>query len=326
MTAEPRQDPWTKLTTPNYGLNVLLHPASTHLDCYWAKNSEGRCVFLIELDEGDHSNMASGVRIPLRGVEVDLKQIRERHTQNLTLTLVRHVDRDIFASLCDALANSLAEVESSSVALEVAIQHLRRWKSFLSSGGKRILSPEEVRGLFAELQILRKLYQARLSPAAAVDAWKGPERLHNDFVFENLALEIKSLAGTDRNSVRISSEDQLDSTQDRLFLIIIGLSENEDSDHACSLNELVTSISDELAEYGVADEFGNRLALSGYLPIPEYDQPAFLVTTESGYIVADNFPRLTRTAIPEGLFGVRYQIRIEQLDGFSCDLATVWGS
>lgn len=325
MTAESPHDPWAKLSTPKFGYNVLLHPSSDALDFYWAKNSEGQCVFLMEL-EGDHSNMASSVRMPLRGVEVDLKQIQEHHTQNLTLTLVRHVDRDIFASLCDALADSLTDVESSSVALEVAIRHLRRWKSFLSSGGKRILTPEEVRGLFAELQTLKKLYRTRLSPAAAVESWKGPERLHNDFVFENLALEVKSLAGTDRNSVRISSEDQLDTTQDQLILMIIGLSEGENSNHACSLNELVASISDELAEYGIAEEFGNRLASSGYLPIPEYDQPAFLVTTESGYIVADDFPRLTRATIPDGLFGVRYQIRLEQLDSFSCDLANVWGS
>ena len=39
-----------------------------------------------------------------------------------------------------------------------------------------------------------------------------------DFIFDNTALEVKTLSGRERNSVRISSEDQLDSLNDRLFL------------------------------------------------------------------------------------------------------------
>lgn len=49
------------------------------------------------------------------------------------------------------------------------------------------------------------------SSAVAVEAWLGPEKSHQDFIFGNTAVEIKSLSGTERSTVRISSEDQLKS-------------------------------------------------------------------------------------------------------------------
>src|SRR3546814_15120322 len=86
------------------------------------------------------------------------------------------------------------------------------------------LSIEEVRGLFAEIVFLTELIDRQMSSSDAVEAWLGPERSHQDFIFGNTAVEVKSLSGAERSSVRISSEDQLESLNDALFLRVYRLS------------------------------------------------------------------------------------------------------
>lgn len=88
---------------------------------------------------------------------------------------------------------------------------------------------EEVRGLFAEIVFLMELIDRQMSSGAAVEAWLGPERSHQDFMFGNTAVEVKSLSGAERSSVRISSEDQLESLNDALFLRVYRLSSLADA-------------------------------------------------------------------------------------------------
>ena len=123
----------------------------------------------------------------------------------------------------------------------MALAHIRRWKTFLS-GRSQLLSAEEVRGLFAELTFLLELIDRQASTTAAVEAWLGPEKSHQDFIFGNTAVEIKSLSGTERSTVRISSEDQLETLNDALFLRMYRLSSLPDAARAQSLNEIVAAV------------------------------------------------------------------------------------
>src|SRR5882757_2561357 len=113
---------------------------------------------------------------------------------------------------------ALLPVTDPAVAMSVSLAHLHRWKAFLSGKRTGILSVEEVRGLFAELQFLRDLYQSRLPHPEAIDAWCGADRVQQDFIFRDNAVEVKSLSGKERSAVRISSEDQLETLSSRLFL------------------------------------------------------------------------------------------------------------
>ncbi|MBN0154644.1 PD-(D/E)XK motif protein, partial [Pseudomonas aeruginosa] len=115
------------------------------------------------------------------------------------------------------LASSLEHATDSASSLAISLAHIRRWKTFLS-GRSQHLSIEEVRGLFAEIVFLTELIDRQMSSSDAVEAWLGPERSHQDFIFGNTAVEVKSLSGAERSSVRISSEDQLESLNDALFL------------------------------------------------------------------------------------------------------------
>ena len=73
------------------------------------------------------------------------------------------------------------------------------------------------------LQKPSSLYQNHLDEKAAMEAWCGPDGAHQDFIFGNTAVEVKSLSGRERSTVRISSEDQLESLCDDLFLVVISV-------------------------------------------------------------------------------------------------------
>lgn len=320
-----RSVPWDEIANPDSNADYRVRQISgtQNIPAFWGRDSEGHCLLIIEL-AGDHTHQFRRDRVSVRGIEVDLKRADSADTQNLVLTLQKHVDRDLFFGLCQTLVGSLTPESDPGAGLAVALAHIKRWKAFLAGPDARILTPNEVRGLFAELQFLRDLYGHHLPHAHAVDSWLGPDRSQQDFIFGNTAVEIKSLSGRERNSVRISSEDQLETLSDRLFLKIYRLSEMPNSDQAVSLNDLVRSIESELAEAGAVEAFTSKLADYGYTPIVEYDTPVFIVSGIQCHLVTEEFPRLVRSRLPSGLAKVSYDIQLEAIAAFQCDSSLIF--
>lgn len=306
--------PWADIAVPKSDYNVKRVAGATAVPCYWGRDTSGSCIFIIEL-EGDHSVEFRKQTIRVSGIDVDLRN--ERGQQRLVLTLEKQADRDLFEGLCRTLSRALESASDSASSLAIAMIHLRRWKTFMSGKGQH-LTGEQVRGLFAELTFLRELID-HLGAAAAVDAWMGPERSHQDFIFGNTAVEIKSLSGAERSSVRISSEDQLESLNDHLFLRIYRLSELPDAPSARSLNALVAEVQASLDHAEAVEAFDSKLVAHSYAPLPEYDQPRFVVQEISSYRVEGEFPRLVRSDVPVGVCRVKYDLELEHIADFACD-------
>ena len=207
----------------------------------------------------------------------------------------------MFEGLCRTLASALGHATDSTSSLGVALAHIRRWKAFLSGRGGPRLSPEEVRGLFAELTFLLEMIDSGTSVPDAVGAWLGPERSHQDFICGNTAVEIKALSGSERSAVRISSEDQLESLNDSLFLRLYRLSSLPDANTACSLNSVVAMVENRLDDVDAVVAFDRKLAAQGYAPLPDYDEPRFVVSEIRTYLVEPAFPRLIRSQLPSGV-------------------------
>lgn len=319
-----RTIPWDEIANPHADYTVRRVAGTEGVPLYWGKDATGQCLLIVEL-KGDHSVQYRRDATTLYGIGVDLRNGENAQQQRLVLTLARHVDRDLFLGLCETLIASLAPVTDSEVALAVALTHLKRWKAFLAGRKARILSDEEVRGLVAELCVLRALYQRTLSQGAAVDAWCGPDASHQDFIFGNTAVEVKSLSGRERSTVRISSEDQLEGLTDNLFLMTVRLSDMPDSEQARSLNDLVALIEQELLSAETLEQFSNKIAGVGYAPLADYDTPRFLVGNTQAYRVTKDFPRLIRSQLPQGLVRVSYDIQLEAIAPFACEDGEIFG-
>ena len=319
-----RTAPWDEIKTPEADYNVRLVAGSGTVPCFWGKDIDGRNLFLVEL-EGSHAQQFGKDRPTLNGIEVDLQEGEQAGTERLVLALEKHIDADLFLGLCETLHTSLAPVTNSAAALAVTLNHLKRWKAFLAGRNPRLLTPEEVRGLYAELLFLRTLYQQAIPQNSAVEAWCGPERVHQDFVFGDRVVEVKSVSGKDRSTVRISSEDQLESVAASLFLVTFRLADTTGRESGSSLNDLVALIQSELAEAEAIEGFAAKLSGFGYAPLQDYEQPRFLNSGTQAYSVTAGFPRLVRSELPKGITRVAYQIELEAIKPYECTLETVLG-
>ncbi|MEZ5367527.1 MAG: PD-(D/E)XK motif protein [Bryobacterales bacterium] len=318
-----RPTPWDDIQKPDADYNVRRLPAADGPALYWGRDSEGRCLFILELN-GDHAAQFQQNRVSVHGIRIEMRLLDASRIQGLVLTLEQQVDRDLFLGLCQTLAASVAGEADPSVALSIALIHLKRWKAFMAGRKSRLLTPEELRGLFAELLFLRAMYRTNTDHAAAVQSWCGPEGLHQDFVFADRAVEIKAVSGRERSAVRISSEDQLETACERLFLMIYRLSEMPDSEQAISLNQLVQLVESEIQDAAAREDLSAKLAACGYVELREYDTPRLLVTGQRAYRVLDDFPRLVRSGLPQGIARVGYEIEFESMARFECEPDTVW--
>ncbi|MBL4538053.1 MAG: PD-(D/E)XK motif protein [Oceanicaulis sp.] len=317
--------PWDEMQTPDSDYTVRYVTALGDVTLCWGKDVQGQCLFIIQL-EGDHTEQFRNNATTVNGIEVDLRQLPEPGKQGLILTLEKHVDRDLFHGLCQTLIGNLNGVSDPAAALGVAINHIKRWKAFLAGKRTRVLSAEEVRGLFAELSFLRLLKEKHLTDAQAVEAWCGPDRIHQDFIFGDTAVEVKSISGRDRSIVRVSSEDQLETVSEHLFLKVYRLTEAPEGTPAQSLNELVSAVGHELSDAGAIEDYWRKLATYGYVEMREYDNPKFLVNGSNAYRVVDGFPRLVRSELPDGVVDVKYNLQLEKIATFECNQNEIWGS
>lgn len=308
--------PWDGIAVPSTGFNVRQVPIETAVPCFWGRDTTGACLFIAEL-QGNHTDQFRKNVVSVHGIDVDLRG-GETEQQRLVLTLDNQVNRDLFEGLCRTLASALERASDSASSLAVALAHVRRWKTFMS-GRSQHLSAEEIRGLFAELTFLLELIERLPSSAVAVEAWLGPERSHQDFIFGNIAVEIKSLSGTERSKVRISSEDQLESLNEALFLRIYQLNSLSDATGSQSLNEIVTVVQAQLGEAEAVEAFDRKLVAHGYAPLPNYDSPRFVVSNVHSYRVGEGFPRLIRSQLPNGIDRLAYDIRLEAIAPYAWD-------
>lgn len=318
----PESSPWDGIGVPGADFNVRQVIGKSAVPCFWGRDRNGACLFIVEL-QGDHTQQYRKNVVTVHGIDVDLRGA-DACRQRLVFTLEKEVDRDLFEGLCRSLAYALERATDSISSLAVALAHIRRWKTFMSGRGQH-LSPEEVRGLFAELAFLLELLDRFVPATAALDAWLGPDRSHQDFIFGNTAVEIKSLSGAERSSVRISSEDQLESLNDALFLRIYRLSNLPEAAGARSLNAIVGDVQARLGEAGGVEAFDRKLAAHGYAPMPAYDEPTFVISSVTTYRVEDAFPRLIRSQLSTGIVKVDYDIKLEAIAPFECDGASVFG-
>ncbi|MDR3357977.1 MAG: PD-(D/E)XK motif protein [Desulfovibrio sp.] len=130
---------------------------------------------------------------------------------------------------------------------------------------------------------------------------------------------------SDRSSVRISSENQLETIEGKLYLVCFSLAESQENAMAMSLNNLVDKIAALLADKDVLAIFEAKLADYGYIPLPDYDSPKFFIANIQDIPCCDEFPKLVRSGLPVGIIHVNYQIELDKIESFACEFGRVLG-
>ncbi len=315
--------PWTEIKTPDQDYNVRKVGHESCMEMFWGKDSNNCCLFLIGL-QGDLADQFQNEKVTIHGVSTDLRLLESIGAQFFVLRLERKIDLDLFYALCNTIIEAVASIEDSSILLNVIFKHLKRWKAFLAGRSLRILSVEEQRGLFCEVKFLQELIRLFNNEMAALEAWHGPDRQQQDFLYFDRAVEIKSLYGNTRNAVHISSEDQLETVCPKLFLCVYRLAERSPSDHSISLNDLIRNVYSSLTDDNAIELFSDKLAAVGYAEIREYDNPALTLTGIKVFLVGDEFPRLVRSDLPGAILKVSYDLQLQEIAVHECLAEELW--
>lgn len=316
--------PWERINIPSDELNLLrVLPDHPH-NFFWGRDSAGHYLLVLKCDKADFKEKLARRRIVLSGIKTDLRLIPHTGEAFLMFILQKMENADIFFTLCNDLIQKTKPVKEIDAAMNILFSRLERWRLFLSRAIKNILSDHEVKGLFSELKFIEICLERQIvSPVTIIESWQSPSGGPHDFVLGHSAVEIKSVAGSQSDSVRISSENQLQTHLEHLFLNVFLLSRDSDCTTGVSLNDIVRQVREKFAENNLQDVFEKRLMESGYIDIPEYDLPCFSVSEIRTYLVEREFPRITPDTLPEGIKDVSYRVSFSSISDYLCDISAI---
>ena len=224
---------------------------------------------------------------------------------------------DVFDALIVDLSRRVEAARTTGEALAALLGQLARWQKFLTAAADG-LSVEIQRGLWGELHCLSEVLIPKLGPAEAVAGWKGPTRAHQDFQFYRGAIEVKTTTAKQPQSVRITSERQLDDRAwPALFLHVLVLEEREGA--ALALPRLVETVRVKLmADLAVREKFEDALLSVGYLDVhaSRYATVGYSVRIEHWFRVAKDFPRIVEASLAMGVGDVSYALALAACHDF----------
>lgn len=235
------------------------------------------------------------------------------------VNLIEYFDQFIHFVLKD-----LHEVDNETKIVEAFLLKLKNWKRFISSSKYGRLSPEQVRGLLAELSFLDRLLTKYPQVAdQVVQAWYGPERVQHDFIFKDLAVEVKSVSSIDKRSIKISSLHQLETNLSELYLHVVGVLEAPANiTDKINLNSMVNELKNKLNllnDLELVMIFEQKLLESHYIPDAYYDHPHYIIRHLNDYIVSNGFPRIYSGDMPNGIFNIRYDLDLNIIENYKVD-------
>jgi hypothetical protein len=255
-------------------------------------------------------------------VRVDRRERREQGEWSIVLTLQNPQYTDSFIALCLELVRMSAAGDSATSALELFYRALNQWRQLFARRPAKVLSPEEQRGLIAELWFADFLARTSLEVDRAVASWQGPMGAVQDFLLPTGELiEIKA-NHIEARGVTISSIEQLDPrSHSPLYLVVIGLELGApDDSEGYSIAQLVSGLfdlasNDEDATVGLEDRISRLRILDSYA---SYDKK-YALTTVNTYHVLEGFPRIKRDAAPLGVDQVNYRLLLSAATDFRND-------
>jgi hypothetical protein len=324
MTTRPDTLPWKGIPTPAKALKLLrVSPEHPH-NFFWGRDANGCYLLVLKYEDVDFCDKQNHKKIEFSGIKTEFRLTSDTGETFLMFLLQETEQADIFLTLCNDLIQRTESDEEISAVTDILFSRLECWRLFLSRSKKKLLSDRQIQGLFSELKFMMNCLEWKIaSPEAIVEGWHGPSGKPHDFVLSRSAVEVKSIIASQSNLIPISSENQLQTHLDRLYLSVFLLSRDVDCATGMSLNDMVRELRERLAGNNLQDAFEERLMGSGYIDIQEYDSPCFSVSNIKTYHVEEGFPSITPDMLPQGITDVSYRINFNSIVDYICDISTI---
>lgn len=286
----------------------------THPLWLWAGVSKSRLpVFLIsEIPEGCSIRLQSTAGIDVAwGSNQQGRRILVFRCEDIRMG-------GVFKRLCYDFVEASRSCLNIAEGLNIIGDRFEDWRRLFQGKYSGKLTRQKQMGLFAEL-IFLELCLKTMQPSQAINAWRGPNKGAQDFLFGQSWAEVKAISKS-ATTVEISSLAQLASENaGTLEVYTLDKAENvEDPKESVSLAGLVRRVRLQVGETGGPRQaLDEKLLLAGYHDEDEsaYATPIVILDYRT-YSVSGGFPRLMPTTVPNGIVEAHYQIALHNLETF----------
>ncbi|MBY0155559.1 PD-(D/E)XK motif protein [Cytobacillus firmus] len=307
----------TKVTTMNNPwlgldrLNKIRVKESIKYNVFWIKDALNQYGLMIQCDK---DFVQPKREIKLKGIEIKLDNTS---TPNQLILLLKEMkDWEIFLVLCSDLIYIMKEFDENIISK--IIKRLERWQKLLQRTALRVMSKEEQMGLFSELIVLRDYLLPVYGYQKGINSWVGSLGDKQDFLLENLAIEVKSSRMTSGNNVWISSKEQLNSEKNPLYLFTCSLNEVTSGE---TIEDVVQSITKQIEMESLLEEFTVKVEQYGYFPeIHGGLLSKFRSEQINAYEVKEGFPKISIDQVSPQIINMKYNIDLSGCAQFKVNI------
>lgn len=275
---------------------------SLNHNLFWAKDYNGSLAFIIELENIKVKDIPL---IKIAGMQIIYKE--EYDCVRVYLVLNELKDIEIFSQLCMDIINTI-DIANYKISAKSVINRLKQWQNFLSSHKERTFSIEKQIGLFGELSFIYYKLFPLLGITTSILAWVGPNKDKQDFRFKKINIEVKSYLDSKRGLVNISSIEQLNPNNGKLYLYTFGLKADETG---MTIKDFVKLIQSDIVKNDIdrLHDFNKLIEEYGYFDGYEYENLLKLsILEESMFDVNDTFPKLPIDIKRDEIKSIQYTI------------------
>lgn len=282
-------------------------------ELYLGISKEGKRCLILSLPSYKH--------LDFKGIQKENLSIEYFRENNLIVLQLTDCDfNDLFDDLILSLYHGIKSISQVDEYSKHFIQVFYRWSEFFVDKKSDLLSEDAIKGIIGELLVLKLLITETDKPEInfLLKAWTGLYDKGNDFELEGKNLEVKTKSPSDID-VKISSEFQLEIFPGKgLELFVVSLL--SDFTFGIHIRDLIFEIKNLIQE-----SFGDNTILWKALSqknitsknVGQYDRYRFKPVNWVSYnCAAKNFPKLSKSNIPEEISGLKYTLRTNLLSSF----------
>lgn len=245
------------------------------------------------------------------------RQQRQDGSWLMVLRLRQNGLESVFGRLCQDLVDAANGVPDEKALVSLFRERLNLWKKLFQHGGSGLLLPHEIKGLLAEMLVLESILRdGERDSHEALAGWTGPLGADQDFMYSDLAVEVKAIA-PGAESVTISSLEQLQCVVPMCLVLATLRQATPGERGAIGLNGLTAKIEGMIASSSLAlTVFKERLLEARYVEHEFYDTILFEPLSVIRYRVDDGFPKLVGNMVPAGIVSASYALDINTIAEF----------
>ncbi len=310
---------WNELSVPTDDKLITrrIYELSSY-DIFIAKDKDRKNILMIMVKQ-NYLNQLNKYRININSIKIDIYQ-KSEGDYYLTVKLLDDSLLEVFDNILKVILSKSVTKNEEKLMVQSFLQQLKRWQKFMSSNRGALLTEEQIRGLMAELTLLLELITKEpLLREEVIEAWYGPDRLQHDFIFNDVAIEVKSISNLDKKAVAISSEHQLETNLNRLYLRVYSVLKANPFVDTTNLNTLINNIYTKL-DLNEKSFFDKKLIDCGYVPNEKYEDFNYRIDLINNYLVTSKFPKICSSNLEHGVINVKYDIDLNKVEKFSVDL------